>query len=193
MARLAVRLFVIVTAFAVSSPSSNGQVERVVEVLTQDAITIRTKHFIDALWLPSDAIIKQDDTVGLIHHRRSVYADGSVSVGFRIKTDREYLSRDLIAHFDRLGWRQRKTQFMNPRMATSFDEGWRHRCACVLTLGPDGKPVPRGELSEWTGEWENRSGDVASYQLLAEDDLVSGYASVTLAQHVRRFSAHVAR
>jgi hypothetical protein len=185
MADIAARILIVFAAFAAScsafrveSPDSRSSSEDLVNIL----------------WVPADATIRElNDATTSIRDGRALYSDGSASVGFIVTADHEDLSRNVVAHFERLGWCQRKTQFMNPQMATSFEEGWRHRCACILQLDADGKPIPRGELFEWTGEWENSRGDVAHYSFFAEHDRINGYASITPFHRVRAFHARFGR
>lgn len=74
----------------------------------------------------------------------------------------------LIEHCaSRGGSRQRESQWLNLRSPTSFHSGWQSGgCGCVLPDDPD----ERAEMlahptrsSGWTGEWEDRFGNIVRY------------------------------
>jgi hypothetical protein len=56
----------------------------------------------------------------------------SANILVTVTGEREDLSAALVHHFTAAGWKQRAPQYLNPISPTSFDEGWRHRCGCVL-------------------------------------------------------------
>lgn len=109
---------------------------------------------------------------------RSVYSDGSAAVTFTLTTaERDALSTAVVQHFVNTGWRQRETEYLNPGMPTSFKAGWRHECACVVQIDPQGRPLPAEPYYEWQGEWENRQGDVVRYSLSVVGMHLTGYAA----------------
>jgi hypothetical protein len=154
----------------------------------------RRAHLIDVLWIPGNAKAQQQvaSDSDVVMNGRYLRGDGSVSVSFEVITDRQRLIEDVVAHFYKLGWRRRVTQYLNPQLPTSFAAGWQHRCGCVLQLDEQGRPIHR-ERFAWDGEWENERGDIAKYSLSAESDHVSGYAFVNPARNIRASLAMRAR
>jgi hypothetical protein len=112
----------------------------------------------------------------VVSNGRSVYVDGSSAVAFSIDGDRQDISNLLVQHFARAGWRQRKTQLLNPSQATSFDGGWEHLCGCVLQHDAVGHLLPPDPYFKWRGEWEDTSGNMVSYELGGQGDRLYGYA-----------------
>jgi hypothetical protein len=140
----------------------------------------------DILWLPQGSVIERDSARPVaVRDGRSIYVDGTSAVVFSIDAQRRHVSDQLVRHFAREGWRQRKTQFMNPSQATSFDGGWEHRCGCVLVRDSAGRSAPGDPYYEWRGEWENDSGDLVSYVLGGPGDHLRGYASYLSREVVR--------
>jgi hypothetical protein len=108
----------------------------------------------DLMWVPPDSTIT--------FRQRDPSGDGGMIVFTRVDLE----AGDLMAHFQSHSWRPRSTQWLNPRLGTSFTTGWRHQCACLVSLDDSGHIVsPRGS-DEWTGEWENDDGDVIAYHLM---------------------------
>ena len=112
-----------------------------------------------------------------VENGRRRYVDGSASLGFTFTGDREELSDALVWHFAAAGWRQRATQHRNPHIATSFTDGWRHQCACILWRGSDGKLIEREPYFTWHGEWEDLRGNVVTYRLSGEGRMLHGDAA----------------
>jgi hypothetical protein len=129
------------------------------------------------LWVPPDALLRPDEASPvLVRNGRSIYVDGTGGVGFARSGDRETLTSEIVQHFADAGWRQRRTQDINPQFATSFESGWQGQCACVIQLEPQGHPIPRERFYQWHGEWENVAGDILTYALFAEGQQLSGRA-----------------
>jgi hypothetical protein len=132
----------------------------------------------EVLWLPEGAVVdRHRSRSGAVENGRRRYADGSASLGFTFTGDREELSAALVRHFAAAGWRQRATQHRNPDVATSFADGWRHHCACILSRGPDGKLIQREPYFTWHGEWEDLPGNVVTYSLSGEGRMLHGDAA----------------
>lgn len=129
------------------------------------------------LWLPASAEIRPDSLSVAVENGRNLYADGGAAVSFTLLGERHELSNGLVSHFCDEGWRQRSTQYLNPQLATSFDEGWRTQCQCVLMTDAHGRPIRREPYYQWRGEWEDRRGNVVTYSLSAEGRQLRGYAS----------------
>ena len=131
----------------------------------------------DILWVPVSATLQPDAAAPvLVKNGRSIYVDGSGSVGFIIEGDREAVARQIVRHFAHEGWSQRALQHLNPRLATSFESGWERRCICLTQADAHGNAIPREPLYQWRGEWENGRGDLLTYALSAEGQHVRGYA-----------------
>ena len=80
------------------------------------------------LWIPADASVTPQGTEPVaIRDDRYLYVDGSASVSFTLTSDRQRALTHVVDHFERLGWRPRATQYMNPHLPTSFGSGWRMR------------------------------------------------------------------
>jgi hypothetical protein len=132
----------------------------------------------DILWLPAGAeILACAASPVSAESGRSLYADGSADACFNMTGERHELSAGLIRHFATAGWRQRTAQYLNPRIKTSFDEGWQHRCGCVVETDPEGHPISREPSYEWRGEWEDPLGTIVTYSLRTEGRLLRGYAT----------------
>ena len=127
----------------------------------------------DFLWLPADATIETSAP-------RRAYRDGSADVAFRISVaDRsqiEQVTNSFSTHFEKSGWQPRDHQWMNPGLETSFVEGWKHVCGCVLLTDAQGKALTPPETFTWHGEWQDEHGDVTAYHLIASDGHVRGSA-----------------
>ena len=108
---------------------------------------------------------------------RSVFADGSASVRFEVSAEREALSASIISHFATLGWRQRRVEYLNPQVPTSFAEGWKRLESGVLHLDAQGKLIRPETAYQWRGEWEDSLGNVVVYSLFAQAQQVRGYAA----------------
>jgi hypothetical protein len=110
------------------------------------------------LWVPTEATIL-----------RAANSDkrGGASVAFTIPvSDRSHLAAfaaRLSKHLQEIGWRQRKRQYLNPHMATSFEEGWRPGGGGIRP--PSGSPMRTTEVYKWTGEWDDAEGNVMYYGL----------------------------
>ena len=130
----------------------------------------------DILWVPGSAWL-QPTTAGpvLVKNGRSVYVDGSGSVGFTVAGDREAVARQIVRLFAHEGWSQRRLR-LDSRLATSFESGWEGRCGCLIQTDADGNPIPREPFYQWHGEWENIRGDLVTYDLSAEGQHLRGYA-----------------
>jgi hypothetical protein len=136
-------------------------------VTSWEASPVRVSEAANTLWLPAGAEITLDPRGAVsIQRGRSLYVDGTAHVSFSVTGERHKLAAALICHFTTSGWRQRTTQYMNPRFATSFKDGWH----------PEGKPILREPQYEWRGEWEDPLGNIVAYSLAAEGRLVRGYA-----------------
>jgi hypothetical protein len=146
-------------------------------VTSWGASPVRVSEAANTLWLPAGAEITLDPRGAVsIQRGRSLYVDGTAHVSFSVTGERHKLAAALICHFTTSGWRQRTTQYMNPRFATSFKDGWQRQCACILQTDPEGKPILREPQYEWRGEWEDPLGNIVAYSLAAEGRLVRGYA-----------------
>jgi hypothetical protein len=138
----------------------------------------------DVLWLPANATIE----VNAISMKaaRGMYKDGSADVVFKVPApdpgDKETLATQLAQHFEHAGWHPRSTQWLNPGLAGSFSEGWRHACGCILWTDAQGKTFPPPDTFLWSGEWENQDGDVVKYSLTASEGNVRGYATYSPAR-----------
>ena len=128
----------------------------------------------DVLWLPGEAVLQTDATQpSVFMNGRSIYRDGTAAVSFVIQGDREALVRRLVAHFAAGAWQQRRTQALNPHVATSFESGF--------TPAGGGLFVP-GVTSDapslrWHGEWQSQWGENVFYSLAAQGTRIRGYAS----------------
>jgi hypothetical protein len=132
----------------------------------------------DILWVPANAMLERDLLRPVaVRHRRSVYRDGSAAVGFTVTADRDELSDQATAYFKERGWRQRRTQYLNPQVPTSFHSGWRLQCSCTFMTDVKDNRVTPESLHLWEGEWENDRGDVVTYLFVAEGRRMRGYAS----------------
>jgi len=159
---------ILVAAGLAATSCSTSPVD--VAALARGAGTIR--------WLPAGAEILPDALMPIsAESGRSLFVDGSASVAFTLTGDREELSTGIVRHFTTRGWCQRSTQYLNPQLATSFSEGWAHRCACLIMTDLRGKPVAREPLYQWRGEWNDSRGDVVTYSLSAEGRQLRGYAA----------------
>jgi hypothetical protein len=127
----------------------------------------------DVLWLPQGTVLEHDGAEPLaLMNGRSIYADGSSAVVFSISAERQHVSDLLVRHFASEGWRQRKTQRLNPSLPTSFDGGWERHCGCVF-----GQDLPHDPYFKWRGEWENDRGDQVSYAIEGVGNHLRGYAA----------------
>jgi hypothetical protein len=128
------------------------------------------------LWVPDGAELKASAASPLrVVAGRNLYRDGSADVIFVVSGDRDTISAGVVQHFRALGWRQRRREYLNPTVPTSFDDGWRHVCGCVITSrAPVGTPQ---HYFTWHGEWQDGRGNVASYSLQADGQVVRGYAT----------------
>jgi hypothetical protein len=132
----------------------------------------------DVLWLPPGAAVLQDAfTPVRIANGRSLHVDGSASVVFTVAADREALSYTLRRHFAALEWNERTTEYLNPRIPTSFGEGWIHECGCVIPTDARGNRVSVDPYYKWRGEWQNAAGNVVTYSLSALGRQLRGYAA----------------
>jgi hypothetical protein len=166
-------------SLVICSAAGCGHQEPAVE---REVPSFRDTLAADVLWLPRGAVLRDDiSSAPLIKDGRSIYKDGSGHVSFTIDTadvNPEQVSASLIEHFAGTDWQQRPNQYMNPHMPTSFKDGWRDRCACVLVLDEQGNPIHR-HAYEWVGEWQNARGDVVGYHLNGVNDELHAYASYT--------------
>jgi hypothetical protein len=135
----------------------------------------------DLLWVPPDSAIDA----------RSAYKDGSAYVGFTIAgPEPEELTTRLMQHFQQPVWHPRSTQWLNPGLATSFVGGWSHACACVFMTDDQGIIVSPNGTDEWTGEWEDKQGDVITYHLnafhydVSTRDYLRGHAEYVAARNI---------
>jgi hypothetical protein len=162
-------------------------------VTSWGASAVRVSEPTNILWLPAGAEIRLDRVGAIsIQRGRSLYVDGTAHVAFNVTGERHALSDSLIRHFTTSGWRQRTTQYLNPRFATSFNDGWQHQCACIVETDPEGKPIRREPQYEWRGEWEDPLGNIVTCSLGAEGRRVRGYAAYIpqpLADAARRLHA----
>ena len=153
-----------------ATAACGGRVEEVPDLPDERAAAV--------LWLPSPVTIRESVSVPvLVKDGRSFYADGSASLSFTATIDREQFASSLVQHFATTEWQQRRTQYLNPQMATSFDRGWEGHCSCVLQRDADGNVLPPRHYYEWIGEWHNPRGDVVHYSLGAIDEQIHGFAS----------------
>jgi hypothetical protein len=135
-------------------------------------------HADQILWLPENASMEPAVFHQIsINNGRNVYADGSASVAFVLTDERDELSRSIIQHYANTPWRQRPIQYLNPGLVTSFNDGWRHRCGCVVQSDEAGNPIPREPYYEWHGEWQDAHGNIITYDLSAEGQQLRGYAA----------------
>src|SRR5207249_11707142 len=79
---------------------------------------------------------------------------------------REELTTCLTQSLERDAWQRRRTQWLNPRLATSFIAGWRDLPGGVFMRDTQGNIVSPLLLSEWIGEWEDTHGNVVRYSLM---------------------------
>jgi hypothetical protein len=132
----------------------------------------------DILWLPADAVLGADFARPVAYKNgRSIYIDGSGGVTFTLTGDREKLTNRLIQHFADEDWNRRATQYSNPKMPTSFDEGWRTHCACMSLTGWQGDSGSHEPFRDWQGEWENSRGNIVMYHLAADGWRLRGHAA----------------
>jgi hypothetical protein len=131
------------------------------------------------LWVPDGATIEPDNIFHpvAIVDGRSVFIDGSAHVAFTRRGEREALTTLVVNHFAGSGWRERDREYLNPQTPTSFKNGWRHVCGCIVMVDGNGKPIPRDPYYDWVGEWENPRGDVVRYMMSAEGPQLRAYAS----------------
>ena len=144
----------------------------------------------DVLFVPPTADILPDAATPVAtENGRSVFVDGSASVLFELRGERESLSSRIVDHFAVLGWRERPVQYLNPTIPTSFAEGWNRRESGILHFDAQGRVVIPDPLYLWHGEWEDSVGNVVVYNLSAHGEQLRGYASLvprTLVQASRR-------
>src|SRR5689334_2280152 len=77
-----------------------------------------------ALWLPDDAVIEPDATRPIrIENGRSIFANGSGAVVFRLDTTCDSFAEVISRRFADTGWSERATQYLNPEQPTSFKIG----------------------------------------------------------------------
>lgn len=132
----------------------------------------------NVLWLPAGAEIMPDVLRPIsAENGRSLYADGSAAMSFTVTGDRDDVAAGLVHHFTTAGWSQRTTQYLNPKLLTSFNDGWQRRCGCVVATDPQGNPVAREPFYEWHGEWEDSRGNIVTYSLAAEGRRLRGYGA----------------
>lgn len=128
----------------------------------------------------------------LIRDGRSLYADGSRAVVFRIAAGCDEVATQVSEHFGQTEWRPRSTQYLNPQLATSFIGGCQSTGGGVLQLDSNGRPIPPKPYNEWRGEWENGRGDVVSYVVGGTGQQLRGYA-VFIPRHVVEHSRGLRR
>jgi hypothetical protein len=144
----------------------------------------------DLLWLPDDAHIEPNPMT--LKVALSSYSDGGAGVVFTMdRPDREELTRELIAHFETAGWRQRAHQWLNPHLATSFRAGWRGTCGCLRLVDAHGKPLLRERQYEWIGEWEDPHGNVIEYRLMARGTRIRGSSSYSSHRIIGRMTSRL--
>jgi hypothetical protein len=149
------------------------------------------------LWLPDGVRIDQRAVdEGLLVDGRTVDSGGMAYVAFTIDSgSREELSTSIVHRFFETGWTERRTRYVNPWWATSFLEGWRHQCACVIPTDRNGRRLPSEPYSDWEGEWEDRDGDIVTYDLSAVGVHLRGFAQYVPARAVAetRQALHLSR
>lgn len=131
------------------------------------------------LWLPALAQVRGDAAgPAEVHNGRAVYVDGIAAVVFSIDSDQDELSRAIVEHFAATGWRQRRMQYLNPSVATSFEQGWQDHGGGVAFnhRAHSGPPQP---YRRWQGEWEDSGGNLITYHLGGQGRRLHGYASYT--------------
>ena len=110
------------------------------------------------LWVPPEAAIIRT---------ASSYKSGRADVAFTIpisdSSDLSTFTARLSKHMQETGWRQRKRQYMNPHLATSFEEGWGRGGGGIRP--PIASPMRTTEAYRWTGEWDDAAGNVMFYSL----------------------------
>ena len=130
----------------------------------------------DLLWLPDAAQFEGDAAEPVkVHNGRSIYVDGTASVVFSIDSDQQELSRRIVEHFAETGWRQRRTQYLNPALATSFEQGWQEHGG-GLAFGGGDQSVPPQPYRRWQGEWEDQGGNLITYYLAGQGRRLRGHA-----------------
>jgi hypothetical protein len=129
----------------------------------------------ELLWLPPEAKLLDDVFFKpvVIKNGRSIYMGGSAWVRFTIDTDREELSSRIVEHFAATAWRQRRTEYMNPQIATSFERGWEVHGGGVI----GDHASSREPFRQWHGEWEDARGNVLTYDLGGSGRQLTGVAS----------------
>ena len=120
----------------------------------------------EILWLPPEAKLEEDAATKpvRIENGRSIYIDGSAAVVFTIESDRLELTSRIVEHVSSLGWHQRRTQYLNPRQATSFYSGWQVHGGGVLVFEVS-EALPHDPYRTWHGEWEDDRGNILVYDI----------------------------
>jgi len=128
------------------------------------------------LWLPPEATLEEDPATPVrIVNGRSVYADGSASVAFTIEAQPSDLTDRIMERVASLGLEQRRTQYLNPWLATSFAGGWQVLGGGTM-LNPS-QATRRSPYRRWRGEWEDGLGNILVYDIGGQDRALRVLAS----------------
>lgn len=97
----------------------------------------------------------------------AVHRKGNAEVSFTIPlaefSDRDAFPARLSQHVERLGWRRRHWQFLNPTHALTFD--WERSGGGVQIARND--PKRTVDFGKWRGEWDDAQGNVLEYHVWA--------------------------
>jgi len=128
----------------------------------------RASFVAEILWLPAGETLFEDLLSPLlVKNGRSIYSDGSGAVAFGLTADCVDAARDISQHFEQTEWQPRSTLDLNPGMATSFSSGCEAQRGggLVIELDSNGNRIPRGPYIKWHGEWQNKAGDILTYDI----------------------------
>jgi hypothetical protein len=158
-----------VAVFACIAPFSGG--------CTRISSSDHADRIAAALWLPEDAVIRQDATHPVrIERGRSVYVDDSGAVTFQLRRACDQFAADVMMRFADSAWSRRDRQYLNPDLPTSVGPRCERHGGGLVARGGSGARVSE-RFIEWIGEWQNAEGDIVTYTFGGVGPQLHGYAA----------------
>ena len=128
------------------------------------AVTLACRAGVDPksfLWIPPEATILWPAT----SNQRGI-ANVAFTIPLSDLGQRDAFTARLSQRLEEAGWRRRSREYLNPTVATSFEEGWKRAGGGLLP--PAGAPKRKPGSYRWTGQWDDAEGkNVIHYRLFA--------------------------